>query len=310
MKKIIYSIRFATLLFILLAGCGSPGDSSPTHDVNDELTDRSTFLPTTAKTTQPTIAITPTISSVVPIPTPYPILPAAEAREKVAELIKAEDECRLPCWWGITPGVTTMAEVNQIVSPMAYRTGYDVSEKYFSFSFVYEFIDNSGNIDYTGADYISYHDGIVVDIRPQVDGVEERYALPKILADYGQPGEVWMWARTFLKDEWNVAFEMFYPELGILVPYHVDVYLEENDQNPNVQVCIYEPARNSTLILWWPDLNYTYYGAHYDTDLLQYYLPLEEAIGMDVATFYKTFIGQDDPVCIETPKDIWPDPFK
>jgi len=51
-----------------------------------------------------------------------------------------------------------------------------------------------------------------------------------------------------------------------------------------------------------------------DTFGLDYYkwdkpiMPLEEATGMTVETFYETYRDPANDPCIETPRDLWPDP--
>jgi hypothetical protein len=61
------------------------------------------------------------------------------------------------------------------------------------------------------------------------------------------------------------------------------------------------------LVLWSPepDISYediaTTLGMNYQFP----FLPVSEALGMDVKTFYQTYKGIDQEVCLETPVDLW-----
>lgn len=53
----------------------------------------------------------PSSPAVMPTLTLVPSLPVREAEARVHELLENNGGCRLPCWWGITPGKTTVRAV-------------------------------------------------------------------------------------------------------------------------------------------------------------------------------------------------------
>ena len=57
------------------------------------------------------------IVSLTPSPTSYPRLSREEAKPRIIEMLQTNAGCRLPCWWGITPGKTRWEEVHALLSP-------------------------------------------------------------------------------------------------------------------------------------------------------------------------------------------------
>lgn len=81
---------------------------------------------TSAVTVLPTLAPSPT-DTAIPSPvspthtptaaaTPVPTLTAEQQAEFVSEMLKTNDSCELPCWWGIEPGETQFQMVKGIFS--------------------------------------------------------------------------------------------------------------------------------------------------------------------------------------------------
>jgi hypothetical protein len=65
------------------------------------------------------------------------------------------------------------------------------------------------------------------------------------------------------------------------------------------------------LAVWSPQLDLAYSEAAEATLHLRpspYELPLEEATGMTVTSFYETFKNPENVACLETPAELWPNP--
>jgi hypothetical protein len=58
------------------------------------------------------------IVPLTPSPTSYPRLSREEAKPRIIEMLQTNAGCRLPCWWGITPGKTHWEEVHALLSPL------------------------------------------------------------------------------------------------------------------------------------------------------------------------------------------------
>jgi hypothetical protein len=65
---------------------------------------------------QPTETLVPTNT---PFPTPIATLDENLARQRVLELFQTNNSCKLPSWWGITPGKTTWDDALKILAPIS-----------------------------------------------------------------------------------------------------------------------------------------------------------------------------------------------
>lgn len=73
--------------------------------------------PTTIPTPTVSPTFTPTISHTLPPSlTPLPTISFDNALWKFEVLLATNGGCRLPCFWGMTPGRTTVAEMNQFTN--------------------------------------------------------------------------------------------------------------------------------------------------------------------------------------------------
>lgn len=116
------------LLLNLLAACSAP--VQPTALPTTPITASSpTVTPTAFPTQTSTITTTPTAKpSATTTPTPTQTrtpeitpLPTEQVQAWIKEQMKTNPSCRLPCWWGITPGKTTWIEAQAFLAPYATR---------------------------------------------------------------------------------------------------------------------------------------------------------------------------------------------
>ena len=129
-KNILGSVLLCVLL---LYGCNTP--STPNHP-----TEKSTVetLPTGKVLTSPTISsakdATPTTApsvtiSVTSLPTlgsspsatSVPILDKKSAELRIAELMRTNSNCSVPCFWGITPGITDVSQALNYLQPISNK---------------------------------------------------------------------------------------------------------------------------------------------------------------------------------------------
>src|SRR5688572_13990138 len=52
-----------------------------------------------------------------------PTMTTDEAKRLVRDLLENNAGCKLPCWWGITPGKTTWSEARQILEKASRHIG-------------------------------------------------------------------------------------------------------------------------------------------------------------------------------------------
>jgi hypothetical protein len=237
---------------------------------------------------------------------PTPTMTTDESKKLVRDLLENNAGCRLPCWWGITPGKTRWSEARQILKKVSLFMSQPESAESF-------YVDLHVQLPYpyTFAKYMehSYHveKGIVDCIDVYNFDVAPNYSLPNLLKSYGQPNEVWI--RTFPKAERGMQhflIDVLYGELGILAEYGTGEPLKE--VGGNLQNCLITKMNSPFLDLWSPEtqkLSFQEVKKFIDTTNLPEPKPLLEATGMDVQTFYETFKNSETDVCLETPKELW-----
>jgi len=230
-----------------------------------------------------------------------------EGQKLVRELLENNGGCKLPCWWGITPGKTTWTEARQILEKVSLFMSEPGSTETFYVDlhilppYPYPFtryMEHSYHIENGVVDYISVYN---FDLAPN-------YYLSNFLETYGQPTEIWM--RTYSKYEMGLhpfLVDLFYRDKGILIEYSTGEPLKEIDGE--LQNCMIKEMDSPFIHLWSPETqNLSFQDAKKFIDItnLPEPKPLLEATGMDVRTFYETFKNPDTNDCLETPKDLWP----
>jgi len=258
-------------------------------------------------TVEPSITFTP-LPSLTPSPLPQVLstLPPATAQAAVLDLTNNNRGCRLPCWWGFTPGETSWQTAQSFLATvaLAIKKGSSAERPLYSVYFVVpkEVFSTTLTHNYKVVD------GIIERIEV-IPGHTSVYSLSTFLNTYGPPDEVWI--RTYNEArEGDLPFDtvLFYPRQGILARYDsqankvVDKIVGCPQQDPALVLALWSPkqeldfveATNLTVEIrnedWWP------------------YRPLEEATGIDIDVFYQTFQKSNTSSCLETPANLWPQP--
>ncbi len=292
------------VLALLLAGCGSPALVAVTEDV----------VPTQKSNT-----------AVVLSPTP-PATP--EPKAKALSLLGKNGNCRLPCIWGLTPGITTTAERQKILT--SYR---EFSEPDFSFGGLDE-SENSGgfgikvikdNISITfGLTY--YETDHLIKILslvtwPQRDqrvvfgdknysDLIEYYSLPSLLSNYGLPSEVLVISfphDPFLKAPYDAfSIVVIYKELGIMAEYIAPTQRIED----KVRGC---PDQSYLTLRTWDtkkDISLKKIasiaaGDGISETAYDYFVPIQDATSMSIDDFYNIYKEPGNNQCLEVPSKLW-----
>ena len=123
--------KFQTVLLIfLLAACSSnpplPATSISSLGPTSNPLPTEIILPAT-ETSTPTSAPLPVFTA-SPIWTPFPTLSSTEAEEKLRFWIPGQFGCLLPCWGGITPGITSWHEARQLIEQISGFATVNISE--------------------------------------------------------------------------------------------------------------------------------------------------------------------------------------
>src|SRR5688572_29316482 len=144
-----------------------------------------------------------------------PTMTTDESKKLVRDLLESNAGCRLPCWWGITPGKTTWNEAQQILEKTSLHIGGSETGEVF-----YVGVQAYLPYPHTFAKYMEHNygvkNGIVDYIRVYNFDLAPNYSLPNLLEAYGQPDEVWV--RTYPKEEMGIQhfiIDVFYQDLVI-----------------------------------------------------------------------------------------------
>lgn len=298
----------------LVSGCIAPSASplglftavfTPTSTV----TSTQWVTPTSTATALPTATLPPTATLT---PTPLPTLPANQAQALMLELFRNNAGCRLPCWWGITPGQTPWEIAQRFLATFAFdiKEGRSAEHHFYTVYLIVPEEIYPYQIEFYPVLAHDYDviNGIVEVIQVE-PGLVPNYELSEFLRTYGSPTEVWL--RTYNQArEGDLQFDvvLFYPTQGILARYATQGQVVRS----RIRGCPQQkPA--AILALWSPQRELTFSEATNQTSEIRNeewwpYRPLQEATGMDVKTFYQTFKKSNNSICLETPTDLWPQP--
>jgi len=271
-----------------------------------ESTQTATLMPT--RTTVPTETAT---STALPPPslTPLPTIPPSQRGERYAELMAMNDGCQLPCWWGLEMGSSTIEEVIQLyaqfepfITVQDYPGGYAIVTIQFNDPDIEEGIQTRH--------MFTILNGILIEAEIQVRKYEN-FTPISLMAQLGQPSEVWLW--TIPEPYQGIlpaSFRFYFPEQGVLSAYREPV----RNAGENVEVC-FNADGGSILLLWnsniWnPDGSKDFTErANASSELtLEGHQPISEVSNWDEETLYTNLLNPNSTECLETPSNMWSPP--
>lgn len=290
---------------------------------NDTTQDTKTKVPSIG-----TIVVEPIVPTTTAIENSHltitPSLPKDDAYLLLVDLLRNNKGCDLPCWWGITPSIssssdayTTLVTFKSIAyDGLLYPTGgviditYPKDELLIKINVKFH-SDSSGLItrmlkistqvlrDLGNRSYEEIYDS------SSYIELLNSYSLANILAKYGRPSQVLLRADIYNYTQSRETFEvtLLYPEKGIYVRYNsvaervasniigcpsmafVELWLLSPDDKDS-----YDEFLSVNDATWEGNFPYT--------------KPVEEAALMTVEEFYQTF-REPTNNCLKTPLDIW-----
>jgi hypothetical protein len=127
-------LKFLSLalgISLILIGCISENIPREKYAASTVIIPSSTLLPTETLTLIPTETKTsvPTSTFIIPTPTLYLTpLPTLSFYKTAYLLYEANNICSLPCWWGISPGISTWTESKQWIEHFDPSRSFGVEE--------------------------------------------------------------------------------------------------------------------------------------------------------------------------------------
>ncbi|MFT3890482.1 MAG: hypothetical protein QM730_02510 [Anaerolineales bacterium] len=178
----------------------------------------------------PTATPTPVLNAILTV-TPHPTL-TLEQNNKIMQLMKTNDNCTLPCWWGIIPGISRWDEISNVKS-LSSISGYreDKIQPSLASAYLYVQRPESSSPDQL---YIkpSFQliNGVIQSIRVLGTETSSAYSLRNIFTNNNKPSEIWM--TTFNQYPNNnppMEIFLFYPEQGILLEYAAEGEIKDKN---------------------------------------------------------------------------------
>jgi len=307
----VFRLTWSVLVWLLLVvGCQSPvtPPASPGYTALPPTPTIILPMPSAShtKTSLPTAtpSLTPTFTPSATW-TPLPTLLPTEAQALVLDLLQNNAGCRLPCWWGFTPGKTTWEAARQFLASFATRIGQGGSGQVTENGVTYHttnysvFYEVLGEPERDETNY-SLKNEIIDVIQVGSGGTVLSYQLHLVLAAYGMPTEILL--KTYTNSPENYLpfrLVLFYPQQGILAYYEYEAH-KIGDQ---MRSC--PQPLGPRLWLWSPEQETIQIADVDPPDTNQPLRPLEEVTEMDLQTFYQTFKNPNSGVCLETPVELW-----
>ena len=228
------------LVFVMMGSCSSRINNQPASlpvtnltsmaGIVASITPSVTLFPTPTLIPSPTSrpsTSTPTVTS-VPTAIPSraltfpPTLPPDQAQQMVSRMVSSNGGCRLPCWWGITPGKSTWVETVNVLSPFVsnietYQLGGGV--------------DSNGNIQPNFMAIMNYFNknaskslqlSVTNDIVDSISAYDDTssYKLSALVKLLGDPPVIYVnTVNTSPSGTVPFVLVIYYPDKGIIATY-------------------------------------------------------------------------------------------
>lgn len=311
MTKNIFCHHLCWIVILLcLVGCYSP--TAGAHSEEEETPSPS------SEDLQPTAAETPTV-----IPslffTPLPTLAVEEQENYIKGFLETNTDCRLPCWWGVTPGKTSWQETESLlrhlgatIFPFQTESGGNryavrlLGLPELNLSIYQNGMPNS-KVDKI---FVSGNKGGGQDQR-EFEAFWESYSPKEVMSKYGVPSRILLDTLGALGNT-NLGIHgytlwIFYDSLRFMIRY--DGFIADEEI---FRFCFnLNPGANDIdhieLTLQYKD--YAFPLEHGDSILGSAFprgIPFQDITGISIEEFHQLFTQIEKPYCLETPHGIWP----
>lgn len=320
-----------------LGGCNSSPTLTSVNPIDTKIVTANSSPPTPSPLATSTILQTPTL--LPPTPTAISTLNAQDANEEILRLLLlADHSCLFPCWWGLTPGQTRIADAQNYLDSFSYYSGMrSVDDQRGSvLLLIPQEQDSNLDIDfqYGGKDGILkwLRVGIWRNIKvnhpdgessyeiswgdPKLAEITKPYSLSQVFLRYGQPAEalVFTYEVAMMNQPHPLSLVVFYPKHGFMIEYVADTSYERAESTLRIKNCpslafpyfwFWSPSEEITV----SDVASWISGHQLSNDqiALGKFKTIEEATGMSVEELYSLFTS-DENACITTPAEMWPLP--
>ncbi len=256
-----------------------------------------------------------------------PTLPKTEAGKMMLSLLSNNGNCRLPCFWGITPGLSTFQDAQSILFPLnslsssaTFKFYPDYNSWIGNMSLIYSekdfhYIVDISVVSFPGINIISEialnhieayqqeNNSNSITFPESVLQKISYYSLPHILSEFGPPSSILISTTGGLSSTGQDPLEMviLYSNDGILeyyftIAFYSGNYIIDCFNNPVQELELY-PSGNAD--------NFLNMIAPYWSDRLKPFKPIQYVTNMSISDFYQTFRKPTNK-CLSTPITQWP----
>ncbi len=299
-------------MFLLLIGCSPREVYAPTA-VPETLEPTLIVTPTRKITATPSPTAAPfTPTPVTPIPTWLP----EEQEAYLLDLIETNKHCKLPCLFGIEPGISTWEDIRSVEAPLYFRKAY-LPDSQGSLDFQSHVKDKIPHLEiaFSGSQSIIEHMIAAEHIflpgdprySPAMAKAVQAYFLTNILAQYGMPSRILIKSQgTLVPNSENQAeLLLLYDHLGFGIHYFYINVVTLDQKNSILHTCPRDDhLERFRLYLQAPDdrtplekMTTTPIGGSFFpySDLR----PLEDMTTLRIEDFYHSFKSSKTKACLD-----------
>jgi len=276
------------LIFVLaISGC-MPNETTIKPTLTLIQLPSPTLIPSTfTPTPQPTQSLTLT---------PPATLEPEQAENTIKTLLRDPVDCKAPCFWGITPGQTTLDESKNSLAYLGLQIKSTTYQGKDFYGIRYDF--HSGlSVMVTLTVQEELVENLRVDITPETQraGIPREwsaYSPETLIKQYGTPSRVDFFLGEIGPPTYSM--QMYFKEVDLIIQYiNFDHVVFESGQT---HVCPLLDQYNSVRVWLGEDPQYPPGAA----------VPLEEATSMTRDEFASLMMGNPDSACFNLKKEMFP----
>lgn len=221
-------------------------------------------------------------------------LSAESKRTYILELLRSNNNCEFPCWWGITPEETNydLAQDFLINLSSSYSKEELITKQILENYFFSLDENNSEKLivnTYTRDKNIEY-----LSVK-NINSTNNLFSLAKIINNYSEPSEIKYSIQQTFTDSFTVYLVLIYHDEGFLINYYSTP--AQIDENHNLLTCL----EQDSVLLFWNNNNPKPDDFMEDTTIGRQLLDFYETTNIDWKEFSKKENFLDEQFCIEIP---------
>jgi hypothetical protein len=311
-----HTFKLSLLMFLFLTGCNQAQPIHPlaTSTMLMKSTEEAvTTAPYTIQPSQTAVDISTPI--LAPTQTFIPALPVAEAETKLRAVLQDNGGCKLPCFFGFTPGKSNTVDAwsfeHQFNSLVPDANGIVLSKEEVFLKMNLAILGNKNEspsrrvqkieVYFTAFTDEAKSDGFVYG-NPYFNEYFKYYTLQHLLSNYGPPENAYIGYENQMGLENLYTLVLDYTSSGWIARF--DMNIEEGvDPNPKTATGCPDKAF-ITLYLWDPSDTTTrdYYAGNNFIE----WIPIEKGTGLTLNHFYRQFKDSTNRKCLTTLTNIRP----